>query len=315
LLQAQQQSEREIGVDAPLVEFVQNDTRDAAKRRIGQHAAHQNAFGDIAEARAGSGCGLETFVALDAEERSEHALPLVRLICPIRAEWLLDFFPERITESTRVEWNRQAERVETVSSLLYDTLVIEESRSGAVDPAAGAAILASKAMEAGLERFTGADEWSALRARIDFAAEHGAARRLSDADIAAVVAQVAYGLRGFSELRQAGAAILSALATAAGPLDEVAPERVKLPGGRTVRVHYENGRPPWIASRLQDFFGMRESPRIARGAVPLVIHLLAPNQRPVQTTTDLAGFWERLYPQVRKELSRRYPKHRWPEEI
>src|SRR5262249_54816738 len=95
--------------------------------------------------------------------------------------------------------------------------------------------------------------------------------------------------------------------------EEVAPDRVRLPGGRQVRVHYEAGQPPWIASRLQDFFGMRDTPARARGRVPLVVRLLAPNNRPVQTTTDLAGFWQRLYPQVRKELSRRYPKHKWPE--
>jgi ATP-dependent helicase HrpB len=97
-------------------------------------------------------------------------------------------------------------------------------------------------------------------------------------------------------------------------LEAVAPERIRLPGGRQVRVHYERSKPPWIASRLQDFFGMRQSPAVARGKEPLVVHLLAPNQRPVQTTTDLAGFWERLYPQVRRELSRRYPKHAWPED-
>jgi ATP-dependent helicase HrpB len=94
-------------------------------------------------------------------------------------------------------------------------------------------------------------------------------------------------------------------------LSEAAPERIRLPGGRQVRVHYEPGQPPWIASRLQDFFGMRETPRI--GGKPLVIRLLAPNQRPVQTTTDLAGFWDRLYPELRRQLSRRYPKHSWPE--
>ncbi|MGH9647488.1 MAG: ATP-dependent helicase C-terminal domain-containing protein, partial [Bryobacteraceae bacterium] len=96
-----------------------------------------------------------------------------------------------------------------------------------------------------------------------------------------------------------------------GHIHHAAPERLKLPGGREVKVHYEPGKPPWIESRLQDFFGMRESPRI--GGAPVVVHLLAPNHRPVQVTSDLAGFWERLYPQVRKELSRRYPKHKWPE--
>ncbi len=79
-------------------------------------------------------------------------------------------------------------------------------------------------------------------------------------------------------------------------LNEVAPTRVRLSSGRQAKIHYEAGKPPWVASRLQDFFGLRETPRIANGKVPLVVHLLAPNQRPVQTTTDLAGFWQRLYP-------------------
>jgi ATP-dependent helicase HrpB len=96
-------------------------------------------------------------------------------------------------------------------------------------------------------------------------------------------------------------------------MDAIAPLRITLPRGRQVKVHYEPGKPPWIESRLQDFFGMRETPRIALGKVALLVHLLAPNHRPVQVTTDLAGFWERLYPQVRRELMRRYPKHAWPE--
>jgi len=100
---------------------------------------------------------------------------------------------------------------------------------------------------------------------------------------------------------------------AARQLDEVAPERIRLPSGRHARVHYVEGQTPWVGSRLQDFFGLRDTPRIARGQVNLVVHLLAPSQRPVQTTQDLAGFWERLYPQLRKELSRRYPRHSWPE--
>jgi ATP-dependent helicase HrpB len=98
-------------------------------------------------------------------------------------------------------------------------------------------------------------------------------------------------------------------------LEELAPASIRLPrGGRQVRVHYEQDQPPWIASRLQDFFGMRETPAVGRGKSLLVIRLLAPNQRPVQMTSDLAGFWERLYPQVRRELARRYPKHAWPED-
>ncbi|NBO66655.1 MAG: ATP-dependent helicase HrpB, partial [Acidobacteria bacterium] len=88
---------------------------------------------------------------------------------------------------------------------------------------------------------------------------------------------------------------------------------VNIAGRKNVRINYERNQSPWIASRLQDFIGMREPPRIGDGRVPLVLHLLAPNNRPVQVTTDLSGFWERTYPQLRRELSRRYPRHNWPE--
>ena len=81
-----------------------------------------------------------------------------------------------------------------------------------------------------------------------------------------------------------------------------------------MRIHYESGKPPWLESRLQDFFGMAEGPRVLGGRVAVVLHLLAPNQRAVQVTTDLSGFWDRHYPAIRKELMRRYPRHAWPED-
>jgi ATP-dependent helicase HrpB len=96
-------------------------------------------------------------------------------------------------------------------------------------------------------------------------------------------------------------------------LDEIAPTHVTLPSGRRAKIEYQEGQPPSVASRLQDFFGMKQSPAVARGTVPLTVKLLAPNQRPVQVTTDLVSFWKNLYPQVRRELSRRYPRHPWPE--
>jgi hypothetical protein len=94
--------------------------------------------------------------------------------------------------------------------------------------------------------------------------------------------------------------------------EEMAPESLRLPSGRSLPIHYEPDRPPWVASRLQDFFGMKHGPRL--GSVPLVLHLLAPNQRPVQVTTDLEGFWQRHYPELRTQLMRRYPRHAFPED-
>ena len=258
---------------------------------------------------------VEFLVAVDIENRTEHALPLVRLYCAIQtaglADVLLDLFPDRIQERAGVEWNRTAERVDAVSAVLYENLVIEETRSGAPDPEQAAALLAERALDAGIERFVDPEELAQFLARMAFASQHASLPKL---EVDHALRELCRGLKSFAELRSAGASLLPALEQRAGPrlLNEIAPSRVRLPNGRQTKVNYEADKPPWIASRLQDFFGMRETPRIANGKVALVVHLLAPNKRPVQTTTDLAGFWQRLYPQVRRELSRRYPKHAWP---
>jgi ATP-dependent helicase HrpB len=252
-------------------------------------------------------------VAVDIEDRSEHALPLVRLYCAIEPAWLVDLFPDRVRERAGVEWNRSAERVEAVSALIYDDLVIEETRGGVADAEKTAELLATKAIDAGVERFVDREDLDQFLARIAFASEHAAIPKI---DVESAFRTLCQGLKSFSELKAAAQTLIPTLEQHANSrlLNEIAPSRIRLPGGRQTTVHYDAGKAPWIASRLQDFFGMRETPRVGSGKVPLVVHLLAPNQRPVQTTTDLAGFWQRLYPQLRRELSRRYPKHAWPED-
>ena len=241
-------------------------------------------------------CRHEFVVAMDVEERKDRGLPLVRLAAgPIAPEWLLD----RVTERATLEWNRTAERVELVTALAYDRLTIEETRIPAPPTDASAALLAEKALETDIGRFVDRASLDQLRARAGFAG--------IDIDAAAGLRRLCRGRVSFAELAEAD--LLGALRPAG--LEKRVPERMRLPGGREVKIHYEAGHPPWIESRLQDFFGVKETPRI--GNTPVVVHLLAPNRRPVQVTSDLAGFWERLYPQVRRELSRRYPKHKWPE--
>jgi ATP-dependent helicase HrpB len=286
-----------------------------ARRRQGSEL--QLAAGGPAELSPASTVTTEEFlVAVEAEDRRDRKAPLVRIASGIRPEWLLDLFPDRVRETRSVEWNRAAERVESVSALWFDQIAIEESR-GMADPEAAAVLLASKAMEAGMARFDDIATVEAFLHRARFAAEHGPVP-LPDPE--AALRELAIGLKSFAELESAarGALVRTMERQLPAParrlLEEIAPERIKLPRGRSVVVHYESGQQPWIASRLQDFFGMRSTPTVARGAVPLVVRLLAPNQRPVQMTTDLGGFWERLYPQVRRELSRRYPRHAWPED-
>jgi ATP-dependent helicase HrpB len=96
-------------------------------------------------------------------------------------------------------------------------------------------------------------------------------------------------------------------------LNQSAPAALRIPSGRLVNLIYEPGRPPVLAARIQELFGWKETPRVARGRVPILLHLLAPNHRPAQITSDLASFWATTYHQVRKELRGRYPKHDWPE--
>jgi ATP-dependent helicase HrpB len=99
----------------------------------------------------------------------------------------------------------------------------------------------------------------------------------------------------------------------AGRLDELAPERVQVPSGSSVRVDYD-GDQPVLAVRIQEVFGWTTAPALADGRVPLLLHLLSPARRPAAVTADLASFWTTGYPQVRSELRGRYPKHAWPED-
>jgi len=286
---------RDAGNDAAILQSILAAFPD----RVARHRRARSNDGELLLSSGGSArfpnCRWEFLVAVDIEERREHGRPLVRLAAPIEPEWLL----ERATERLTLEWNRTAERVEQVTALMYDQLAIEESRSPAPPGQEVSRMLAQKALEAGIERFADAGAVEQVRSRAAFGGIH--------IDVDAALVALCEGRTSFKELEAADLAG----AIRPGRLTQAAPDSLRLPGGRQVKVHYEPGKPPWIESRLQDFFGMRETPRI--GGAPVVVHLLAPNHRPVQVTSDLAGFWERLYPQVRKELSRRYPKHKWPE--
>jgi ATP-dependent helicase HrpB len=259
----------------------------------------------------------EFVVALDVDDRSSTSMPLVRLATHIEPDWLLEFFPDRIRAREELVWNRQAERVEQVQALVYDELVIDESSGPPADREQAARLLARKAAEAGVAKFADEDTLRRLLLRARFAA------RFAGAEIAPelledAIEALAQGLTSFAELRIAaeGGALLALLQTKLPMrvVDEYAPSHVPLANGRRAPIeYYEDDKPPSVSSRLQDFFGMRQTPAVARGAIPLTVHLLAPNRRPVQVTTDLESFWRTLYPQVRRELSRRYPKHAWPE--
>ena len=125
------------------------------------------------------------------------------------------------------------------------------------------------------------------------------------------------GKRSFAELRQSKLArVFEGLLTRPQleALASQAPVKSLLPSGRQANVRYDDAERPTMAARVQELFGLRSTPRLAGGQVPLRIELLAPNQRPVQLTDDLGSFWQNTYPEVRRQLRGRYPKHAWPED-
>jgi ATP-dependent helicase HrpB len=258
----------------------------------------------------------ELMVCVDAEEKRGGVS--VRLASAIDPDWLLERFFDDIVDESGVEWNAAGQRVERVSRLRFGAVALEEKRLPADISEATAALLAEHATAAGGAAFAEAEALTTLLCRIE-SLRQGLPESAFPAGDAALVKQVLTQLcasaRSFADLREAG--LLGAIEATLTPtqqrqLHTHAPDRITLPSGRQVRINYEPAKPPWIESRLQDFFGLLKGPSI--GHAPLVLHLLAPNMRAVQVTTDLSGFWDRHYPAIRKELMRHYPRHSWPED-
>jgi ATP-dependent helicase HrpB len=301
--------------------------RVARRRRKGEPELLLSGGGTAQLSEASVVRDADLMVVVDVEQRSDRASGAIvaRSATAIEADWLIDVAADRIRELRAYEWNAAAERVEVVDRMSYDALVLDERRAwpsqlADADGAAVARALHEAARARGTHAFVDAEALERLRGRVAFVRAQlpeAGLPELTEDELDAALGEVCVGRDSFAALREAG--FLGALVTRLGPqaaalLGKEAPERVTLPGGRAVPVQYPTGQAPFIASRLQDFFGMAAGPTLARGRAPLTLHLLAPNQRAVQVTSDLAGFWERHYPALRRELGRRYPRHSWPED-
>jgi ATP-dependent helicase HrpB len=204
-----------------------------------------------------------------------------------------------------------------------DGLELDRSQKPAAPGPEVAALLVQTVLARGLQTLVEPEELGHFQSRVKLAREAGGAALLpeiGETAVANALADLAQDCTRLDELADADLlGALHRLVDRSAPngglalLEKVAPASMQLPGGRKLRIHYEADRAPWTSSRLQDFFGLADGPRVAQGKVPVVLHLLAPNQRPVQVTTDLAGFWARHYPDLKKELGRRYPRHSWPD--
>lgn len=263
--------------------------------------------------------GSPLFVAGEIREvqtRAGEVQTVLSLATAIEPAWLEELSPEEVRCETRVQFDAQARRVLATEVRLFRDLVFATRRLEP-SPEAAARVLAQEILSGRLS-LPGLDEvLQPWRVRLRLLCEHCPELGLpgfTEADRAHLIEQFCHGATSFKELkeRDVGALLREWLSPAQRALlDAHAPERVALSNGRQARVQYVEGRPPFIALRIQELYGVTEAPRIALGRVPLVVQVLTPGMKPVQVTQDLAAFWREQYPRLKSELQRRYPKHEW----
>jgi ATP-dependent helicase HrpB len=286
--------------------------RVARRRRPGTRdlALAQGGTAELAEASAVRDA--PWMVAVDAE--LVRGRTLVRIASEIEPEWLIDHFEDRIREEADLSFDDGKGVVTGGSRMTYDALAIAETPGfDSADPRV-AELLFERAKARGARSFAPEGALDRWLARARFAATQDSSIVMpTDEVVLETLRELCEGKTSFRELAEADLLeTLRAKIGSHGRIEALAPERIPLASGRQARIDYEGGKPPWVESYLQDFFGTKTIPKA--GSVPLVLHLLAPNRRAVQVTTDLPGFWERHYPAIRKELMRKYPRHAWPED-
>ncbi len=239
-------------------------------------------------------------------------------------EELEELFGERITASEQVHWDSGRRAVSARRELRLDALVLERKPLPQPAPERLLAILLEGIRREGADALPWSPSARDLQARVLCLRrwEPGAGwPDLSDPALLREMEQwLVPWLDGVSGIAQLGRLDLAAILRQdlgwdkKQLLDQLAPERIAVPGGSRRALRYTPGEPPVLAVKLQEMFGQRDTPRVCRGRVPVTLHLLSPARRPLQITQDLAGFWDRTYAEVRKEMKGRYPKHYWPQD-
>lgn len=264
----------------------------------------------------------EFFLALDARDdpRSQNREAMVRIASAIRVEWLMEMFPHFITRQRTTLFDEDRQRVVGRGIVRYRDLILSEESDAAVDAEAAGKTLAAALRPRAMGIFSEDERAVNLLARVNLL------RRLmpehpwptfEDAELADVLEGLCDGKSSVAEIKRMPLADALA-AKLQYPLDQLlrqhAPETLDVPSGSRIQLQYRPDQPPILAVRLQEIFGWRETPRIAAGRMPVLLHLLGPNFRPVQITGDLRSFWATTYFQVRKDLRVKYPKHSWPDD-
>jgi len=294
------------------------------QRREGAAGRYLLANGRGAAFLGPTGLAREPFiVALALDDRGREAA--IELAAPLAQTVLETLFAAQIATERSSVWDESKGGVQLRETRRFGALELGERTLPFEDEAQAVPIVLQWLRRAGIATLPWDQDSRDLQARMEFIRGLGRAELTDwpasdDATLAATLPEwlgpLLVGVTRGDQIARLPLhqALLNRLSPALRrALDQLAPQELSLPRGRRGRIDYSNPQGPSLSVRLQDAFGMQETPRIGGGAVPVTLVLLSPARRPVQITRDLAGFWRGSYAEVRKQLRGRYPKHAWPE--
>jgi ATP-dependent helicase HrpB len=254
----------------------------------------------------------------EVEGRGGEVNVLLSLATAVSESWLQELFPEDYVSTTGVVYDENAKRVIARRERRFRDLVLEAKASADDVPYDSAARLLTEQVLAGSIKLEAWDEaveqWIIRVNRLAEWFPEFEVNPLTAADRATLIEQICYGELGAKDLRDKPVMpILRDWLTAEqlAALDECLPERLTMANGRRSRLTYRADGPPVLSARIQELYGVEGRFTLGRGRVAVKIEVLAPNQRPIQVTDDLTRFWAEMYPKIKAELSRRYPRHEW----
>ena len=293
-----------------------------ARRRSGDGGRYQMAGGTGAVVPAWSQLLRDEFLSV-AEVDGIGNDAKIFLAAPVALEELISVFRDRIVGEEEVKWDEQTNAVVARRVERLDALVLREGSSARPHGPAVVAAMTEGIRSLGVESLPWDSGSESIRSRSEWLRREGFVQAewpdLSEEHLLATLegwlAPFLEGITRRSQLtRLEMTAVMRTMLTFVQlrELDRLAPESISVPSGSIVRLDYTAGRQPVLAVRLQEMFGQTDTPAIVGGKVPVLIHLLSPARRPVAVTQDLRSFWLNVYPEVRKEMRGRYPKHVWP---
>lgn len=252
----------------------------------------------------------------EIEGKDRELSVLLSQCTAVKPEWLKELFPDDFSEAVAVSYDAAARRVVADTQRCFRDLVMESARIETPPQDAAAGLLAGEVIKGALTLKAWdhtVDQWVQRVNNLAAWCPELGIGPITEDDRRAMIAQICLGSVSYKEIKEKPVwpVIRDWLNSRQQHLlEQYCPERIHLSNGRKAKVTYTR-ESPFISLRIQELFGVEDRVTVARGRIPVLIHILAPSQRPVQITQDLAGFWRDHYLRVKRELQRKYPRHEW----